>query len=66
MLRHLPVSAYSHASKAEKHQPGGHYSYMKHFYVVRRHKQHFLEINTFILKLMQIIKIIEEDVKERL
>lgn len=39
---------------------------MKHFYVVQRHKQHFLEINMFILKLMQIIKIIDKDVKERL
>lgn len=39
---------------------------MKHLDVVQRHKEHFLEINMFILKLMQIIEIIAEDVKELL
>ena len=39
---------------------------MKHLDVVQRHKQHFLEINMFILKLMQIIEITGEDVKELL
>lgn len=56
----------THGLKTEKCQPGGHYSYIKHLDVVQRHKEHFLEINMFILKLMQIIEIIAEDVKELL